>query len=136
MPGNGRFLLDTNIIISLLEGDPGIETKLASSGEILIPAVAAGELYFGAAKSARSADNIFRIERFLSGRKILPCDLGVARDYGTLRQRLRVKGRPIPENDLWIAATAVHFGCTLVTRDRHFGKVEELMTVDWSAAGN
>jgi len=46
------------------------------------------------------------LEGFAAGRSILPCDLNVARAYGQVRQRLREKGRPIPENDIWIAATA------------------------------
>jgi len=62
------------------------------------------------------------------------CDLEVAREYGRLRQRLKKKGRPIPENDIWIAAAAKAHGMTLVTRDGHFENVEGLKTVDWVAS--
>jgi tRNA(fMet)-specific endonuclease VapC len=55
----------------------------------------------------------------------------VAREYGRLRQRLRTKGRPLPENDIWIAATAKHHELVLVTRDRHFGDVDDLLVEAW-----
>lgn len=83
---------------------------------------------FGAAKSGRPSENAERIERFAAGRAIVTCDLKVAREYGRLKQRLREKGRPLPENDIWIAATAKLYRMILVTRDRHFQDVEDLRT--------
>jgi tRNA(fMet)-specific endonuclease VapC len=106
MPASGRFLLDTNIVIALLEGDDTVLSNLDQAPEVFIPAVAVGELFFGAAKSGRPSENTARVERFAAGRSIVPCDLDVAREYGRLKQRLREKGRPLPENDIWIAATA------------------------------
>jgi tRNA(fMet)-specific endonuclease VapC len=49
-----------------------------------------------------------------------------------LKQHLHEKGRPLPDNDIWIAATARHHGMTLVTRDSHFQDAEDLRTADWS----
>jgi tRNA(fMet)-specific endonuclease VapC len=89
-------------------------------------------LFFGAAKSGRSSENTAKVERFAAGRAIVSCDLDVAREYGLLKQRLREKGRPLPENDLWIAAAAKRHGMVLVTRDRHFHEVEDLLTADWA----
>jgi len=74
-------------------------------------------MLFGAAKSGRPAENASKVERFAAGRSILPCDLNVARVYGRVKQCLREKGRPIPENDLWIAATAACHELVLVTRE-------------------
>ena len=132
-PAGGRFLLDTNILIALLEGDETVLSHLDQAPEVFIPAVALGELFFGAAKSGRPSENTATVERFAAGRAILSCDLDVAREYGRLKQRLREKGRPLPENDIWIAATAQHHGMVLVTRDRHFREVEELQVADWAA---
>jgi tRNA(fMet)-specific endonuclease VapC len=72
------------------------------------------------------------VERFASGRAIVLCDLDVAREYGILKQRLKEKGRPLPENDIWIAAAAKRHRLTLVTRDSHFQEVEDLQCVDWA----
>jgi tRNA(fMet)-specific endonuclease VapC len=131
-PVSGRYLLDTNILIALLEGDNAVLSHLDHAAEVFIPAIALGELFFGAAKSGRPAENVARIERFASGRAIVQCDLDVAREYGRLKQRLKTKGRPIPENDIWIAATAKNHGMILVTRDGHFDDVDGLQTADWA----
>jgi tRNA(fMet)-specific endonuclease VapC len=131
-PANGRFLLDTNIIIALLEGDDAVLSHLDLAAEVFIPAVALGELFFGAAKSGRPSENTARVERFASGRAIVSSDIDVAREYGKLKQYLKKKGRPLPENDIWIAAAAKCHGMVLVTRDRHFREVEDLPTADWA----
>jgi tRNA(fMet)-specific endonuclease VapC len=59
------------------------------------------------------------------------CDLPVAREYGRLKQVLRTKGRPLPENDIWIAAVALVHELVRVTRDGHFLEVDELLTASW-----
>lgn len=135
MPASGRFLLDTNIVIALLQGSDEVLSNLQQAAEVFIPAVALGELFFGAAKSARPSENTAKLERFAAGRSVVPCDLSVAREYGQLKQRLKEKGRPLPENDIWIAATAKCHGLTLVTRDRHFSELEDVHTADWTVRG-
>jgi tRNA(fMet)-specific endonuclease VapC len=132
-PATGRFLLDTNIIIALLAGDDAVLSNLGQAAEVFIPAVALGELFFGAGKSGRPAENISKIEEFAAGRVIVSCDLDVAREYGRLKQSLKERGRPLPENDIWIAAAATCHGMVLVTRDRHFQEVEGLAVSDWTA---
>ena len=57
MPGSGRFLLDTNIVIALLEGDDTVLSNLDHAPEVFISAVVVGELFFGAAKSGRQSEN-------------------------------------------------------------------------------
>jgi tRNA(fMet)-specific endonuclease VapC len=131
MSASGRVLLDTNIVIALLDGDEAVLSNPDQAEEVFIPAIVVGELFFGAAKSGRPAENIDKVERFAAGRSILSCDFQVAREYGRLRLRLREKGRPIPENDVWLAATAKCHQLVLVTRDRHFGEVDELRVATW-----
>lgn len=129
---SGRFLLDTNIIIALLNGDDAVLSNPDDASEVFIPAIAPDELIFGAAKSGRPAENIERVERFASGRAIVLCNPDVAREYGRLKQRLKEKGRPLPENDIWIAAAAKHHRMTLATRDTQFQEIEDPQTVDWA----
>jgi tRNA(fMet)-specific endonuclease VapC len=105
MQPTGKFLLDTNVVIALLAGDQTVLAMLERAPEVFIPAIVIGELFFGAAKSARQSENAARVESFATGRSIIPCDLTVAREYGRLKQQLREAGRPIPENDIWIAAS-------------------------------
>lgn len=131
MPATGRLLLDTNIVIALLEGDEALLSSLNEAVEVFIPAIVIGELFFGAAKSGRPSENTATVERFAAGRAILSCDLQVAREYGRLKEHLRRKGRPLPENDIWIASTARCHELVLVTRDRHFREVEDLHIAEW-----
>jgi tRNA(fMet)-specific endonuclease VapC len=76
-PVSGKFLLDTNIIIALLEGEPAVLSNLDRAPEVFVPAMALGELFFGAAKSARPDENKRKVERFALGRAIVVCDLDV-----------------------------------------------------------
>lgn len=131
-PAIGRVLLDTNIVIALLTGDGAVVRHLGQAQEVFVPAIVLGELFFGAAKSSRPGENLAIVEEFAAGRRIIGSDVGVAREYGRLKQWLRSRGRPIPENDVWIAATALHYGLTLVSRDAHFSAIEGLATAGWS----
>ncbi|OQY14885.1 MAG: hypothetical protein B6I32_08525 [Desulfobacterium sp. 4572_20] len=62
---------------------------------------------------------------------ILGCDLQTSREYAKIKNALREKGRPIPENDIWIAAIAVQYNLTLVSRDDHFKRIDRLHTEIW-----
>jgi tRNA(fMet)-specific endonuclease VapC len=55
----------------------------------------------------------------------------MARQYGVIKNALRAKGRPIPENDIWIAAIAMQYHLTLVARDGHFQEVDGLVVGQW-----
>jgi tRNA(fMet)-specific endonuclease VapC len=125
-------LLDTNIVIALLEGEDVVVSNLDRAPQVFIPAIVLGELFFGAVKSGRPSENTATLERFAASRAIVPCDLDVAREYGRLKQTLKAKGRPLPENDIWIAAAAIHHGMVLITRDHHFREVPDLSTADWT----
>ena len=79
-----------------------MKIKLAAAEEAFVPSLAIGELYYGAEKSTRPEENVGRIEQFASVITVLGCDTQTARSYGQVKNQLRVKGRPIPENDLWM----------------------------------
>lgn len=128
---SGNYLLDTNIIIGLFAGESSIISHLKKSDGIFIPSIALGELHYGARKSGRIQENIERIEEFITNVTVIDCDADTARQYGEVKNRLRAKGRPLPENDIWIAALAIQYDLVLVTRDAHFQHVEGLQTVQW-----
>jgi tRNA(fMet)-specific endonuclease VapC len=117
---SGRYLLDTNIIIALFADEASVRTKLAQADEVFIPSIAIGELYYGARKSGRTQDNLARVDELVANSAVLGCDAETARRYGEVKNGLRIKGRPLPENDIWIAALALQYNLTLVTRDAHF----------------
>ena len=123
-------LLDTNAVIALQNGDPGIREFLQKN-DVIVPSIVLGELYYGAYRSGRLQDNLAIIEDFATSSKILNCDVATARLYGAIKQQLKLKGRPIPENDIWIAAIAQQHGLTLVTQDTHFEAVDGLQLESW-----
>lgn len=124
------YLLDTNAAVALLNGDAAINIVL-SQAEMFIPSISVGELYYGAEKSVRVRENVQRVEVFVNQRDILVCDIETARWYGRIFQALRSKGRPIPQNDVWIAAIALQHHLTLLTRDAHFNEVDNLPVQGW-----
>ena len=126
-----RVALDTDIAIAILNRNPRALARYDTEGPLALPAVVAGELLYGALNSALSAANLERYRRFIDQAIVLPVDLDVARCYGDLRLSLKRAGRPIPENDLWIAASCVRHGLVLVTHDGHFAHCSGLRTEDW-----
>ncbi len=130
-PMSGRYLLDTNVIIALFADDPGVKERLTGAEETFVPSIAVGELCYGARKSARPVENLARIDEFAASSVVLGCDTETARRYGEAKNALRLKGRPLPENDIWIAAIALQHGLTLATRDAHFAEIEGLKIATW-----
>jgi tRNA(fMet)-specific endonuclease VapC len=128
---SGRYLLDTNAAIALLNGESAILAFVRLADELFLPVIAIGELYFGVEKSGRPDSNRATLQGFLQGKTVLSCDLAIAEEYGRVRGVLRKQGNPLPDNDTWIAAIALRHGLSLVTRDKHFGHVKDLPSVTW-----
>jgi tRNA(fMet)-specific endonuclease VapC len=131
MPMSGSYLLDTNIVIALFADEAVVKDNLAQASEIFIPSIVIGELYYGAKKSRQIEANLVRIDELVAISAILGCDTETARQYGDVKNNLRLKGRPLPENDVWIAALALQHRLTVVTRDAHFQEIKNLKTVAW-----
>ena len=128
---NGKLLLDTNIVIAIFANDAAVMNSLADANEVFLPSIALGELYYGAHKSSCVEANIARINEFAASSSVLTCDTKTSRQYGKIKNRLRVKGRPIPENDIWIAAITKQHGLTLISRDGHFKEIDGLSIMAW-----
>ena len=126
-----RLLLDTDIIIALFAQDVGVLQKLQQAPSYFLPCVVLGELYYGARKSGRVQANVQRVEDFAYQNSILDCDAETAYHYGLIREALRAKGKPIPENDIWIVALALQHDLVLVSRDAHFNEIDGLSIVVW-----
>jgi len=126
------YLLDTNAVVARLNGDNEIIRFIEENAdEILFTSIVLGELYYGAEKSQRVEENIQKIDNLIRGRIVLNNDTQTARLYGRIHQQLRAKGRPIPQNDIWIAATAIQHDLILLTRDQHFNEIDALSTQNW-----
>ncbi len=130
MTGN-KFLLDTNIIAYWLNGDTSIAAKIDMAGEVHIPIIVVGELYYGALYSTHIQKNIKDIHSLTGNYNVLLIDEKTTAVYGQIKAVLRKKGKPIPENDIWIAAIAQQHNLTLVTRDKHFKEISGLKLKSW-----
>ena len=128
---NGNFLLDTNIVIAIMNRQIAIESHVARGQRWYVSSIVLGELYYGALHSTRIVENLAGVEAWSTAETVLVCDAGTAREYGQIRKQLRTKGRPTPENDIWIAATARQYDLTLITRDQHFQEVDGLSVEVW-----
>ena len=112
--------------MDLLRGDQTVAEKIRECDEIFTSVVVIGELLYGALHSANSEANLRVVADFASSITALPTDRRTAEAYARMKQGLRAKGRPIPDNDLWVAAVAVQHGLSLVARDTHFDHIDEL----------
>ena len=128
---NGKYLIDTNFAINLFSRLKTVEEQLSSDPDLYLSTIVLGELFFGAYRSRNVRHNIERIADLTKSMRVLSCDEKTSECYGVLKNQLHKKGRPIPENDLWLAALAHQHNLILVTRDRHFQEIEQLRTTAW-----
>ena len=130
------YMLDTHIIIYLMKNRPESVARkissLAPHDRIVMSFVTYGELLQGAEGSRdrkKSHDNIRRITQRI---QILYPDENTCIHYGHWAETLKRQGRPIGNNDLWIACHALSAGATLVTHNsREFARIEDLNWQDW-----
>lgn len=126
----GRLLLDTTAAITLFAAEKTVRDRIAEA-DVFVSSTVLGELYYGALKSGRARDHIVRVEEFAASVGVLPCDAVTARHYGQIKDRLRAKDRPIPENDIGIAAVAMQHSLPVATRDERFKEVGGLLVEYW-----
>lgn len=132
-----KYLLDTNIVIYVIRRRPievmGVFNE--NAGRMAISAITLSELFHGAEKSAKVAQNLAVVEEFASLLEVLPYTAKASQHYGAIRSALEKAGRPIGVNDLHIAAHARSEGLTLVTHNLgEFERVPGLLTTNWLGA--
>ena len=126
---NGKYLVDTNVIIRLLNSDQRSVELFDMADEIYIPVIVAGELYYGAENSTKKQENTQIFSDFISQYSVVDIELPITKVYGEIKAQLKSGGFTIPENDLWIAATAKHHQFTLITFDNHFSNINGLHVI-------
>lgn len=98
---NGKYLLDTNIVIAFLAGESSVVEQVNTSTRLFyLSSTIIGELSYGAFKSNRTAPNLERIKQLQARLRVLSCDAETGLIYGQIKNQLRAKGRPLPENDI------------------------------------
>ena len=134
-----KLVLDTNVYSDYAEGVHETVDFMATQAEqIYLPSVALGELHYGFMKGKRQAFNEKKLRQFIDILyvEIINVNADVARKYAAIYLSLLKKGTKIPINDVWIAASCMDVGGTLLTRDKHFDVVDQIETVILGTASN
>ena len=125
------MILDTNGLSALADGDPDVAPLLQQATEIVLPVIALGEYRYGIRQSRHRARYERWLNEVLTTCRVLPVDEGTAAVYADIRGELKRAGRPIPGNDVWIAALARQHSLPLLSRDQHFDLVAGLKRIPW-----
>ncbi len=120
--------LDTNAYSDFMQGVADIVEIIALADRIYLSSTVLGELLSGFAVGKREAQNRLELTKFLRSPRVEIASVTdtTADFYATIYANLRRKGRPIPTNDMWIAASTMEHGAILITRDQHFAHIENL----------
>jgi len=124
-----RIMLDTNFYAAFKRNDADAVSLLRKVEYIGVNTVILGELLAGFRCGNREQQNREELDQFLDSARVelIPMDEETAEFYAQVFAELRLKGRPIPSNDLWLAASALQHGLALATYDDHFSQITGLL---------
>ncbi|MCK5157117.1 MAG: type II toxin-antitoxin system VapC family toxin [Spirochaetales bacterium] len=126
-----RILIDTNAYSALISGDGRIADELSRYEAILLSPIVIGELYDGFLGGTRNQENRDILIRFMEKPRTIciPITKSSADWFAEIKRMLRKKGKPIPINDVWIAASCMEHGAHLLSYDIHFAEIDGLLRV-------
>ena len=131
-----RYLLDTSICIYIQRQKPDevlVRFQKLKPGDAAISVITWGELLYGAEKSHQRKRALQLLEEFKTFVPVLPMPENAGKTYGSIRKKLESKGKPIGNNDMWIAAHAIAATLTIVTNnEREFQRVPGLKVQNWA----
>jgi tRNA(fMet)-specific endonuclease VapC len=125
------MILDTNGLSALMGLNKAFLKRFARVPRWCLSVAVLGEYRYGLSRSRDRVALEAAIDELERTQQVLPISATTARHYAEIRETLRIKGRPIPVNDLWIAAQGREQWLPVVTRDSHFQQVEGLEVIIW-----
>jgi predicted nucleic acid-binding protein len=125
------IILDTNGYTAFKLGKPEAIELIQHVSQIGINSIVLGELLGGFALGNQRERNEQELNRFLASPRVITLEITsqTAAFYARVFLDLRQKGRPIPTNDMWIAASALQYDYAIFTYDQHFTYIDGLLTV-------
>ncbi|MGB2672076.1 MAG: type II toxin-antitoxin system VapC family toxin [Candidatus Acidiferrum sp.] len=123
--------MDTNALSAAAEEHAGVVGILAGAQQLALPVVVIGEYRYGISQSRHRARYRQWLDDLIQDCVVLDVTEQTTHYYATINVELRQAGKPIPTNDLWIAALCRQHGVPLLSRDRHFDVVAGIQRVDW-----
>jgi tRNA(fMet)-specific endonuclease VapC len=131
-PTTTVYLFDTSVLIEILKRNQAIEQRRqALDTPVYLNAIVLGELLLGAKKSMKADQSLQDVQLLVSAMTLLALEAATSDIYSEIKRDLQTKGQMIPENDIWIAASAKQYNLTLTTRDAHFSRVDGLLVEQW-----
>jgi len=120
-----KVALDTNAYRALDDGNPRLADHIKAIAQIGLPIPVLGELYHGVFLGNKYEKNLSNLNRFLllPRLEVLHIDEPTAKLFGEIATELRRVGRPMQQNDIWIAALCKQHGYRLATNDVGFENV-------------
>jgi len=125
------LILDTNALSAAAEREPQALEVVARAERLAIPVIVVGEYRLGIAQSRHRASYENWLREWIAVVTVLDIDEETTHSYAAIGAELKKKGKPIPANDLWIAALCRQHSLPLLSRDRHFDFVSGLQRIDW-----
>jgi predicted nucleic acid-binding protein len=125
------LILDTNALSAAADREPAALEVVASAERLAVPVIVLGEYRLGIAQSRRRTDYENWLREWIAAVTVLDIDEETTNHYAAIGLELKRSGKPIPANDLWIAALCRQHALPLVSRDRHFDLVKGLRRIDW-----
>jgi tRNA(fMet)-specific endonuclease VapC len=125
------LILDTNAVSAIADGEASALDLLARAERLAVPVIVLGEYRLGIAQSRHRASYESWLREWIAAVAVLDIDEETTHSYAEIALELKQKGKPIPANDLWIAALCRQHSLPLVSRDRHFDLVSGLRRLDW-----
>lgn len=128
-------LFDTNAYASFKGNDGAIIEIIQRAESIVISPIVLGELLAGFDGGNKSKQNKIELQKFLESSRIVihPITTDTAHFFSQVYNSLKIKGKPIPTNDMWIASQALEHGCVVCTYDKHFSFIDGLISGSASA---
>ncbi len=125
------MILDTNALSAAAEGHAGVMAILAGVQQLALPVVVIGEFRYGIAQSRHRTRYRRWLDELIIDCTVLDITEQTTHHYAAINVELRRAGKPIPTNDLWIAALCRQYGLPLLSRDRHFDAVAGIQQLVW-----
>ena len=125
------MILDTNALSAAADRDPAALGVVARAERLAVPVIVLGEYRLGIAQSRRRAEYENWLRGWMGTVTVLDIDDETTHHYAAIGLELKRSGKPIPANDLWIAALCRQHSLPLISRDRHFDVVKGLERIDW-----
>jgi len=125
------LILDTNALSAVADGEASAMQLVAGADRVAIPVIVLGEYRMGIAQSRHRASYESWLREWIAAVTVLDIDDRTTLSYSAIGLELKKKGKPIPTNDLWVAALCRQHSMPLLSRDRHFDLVPELRRLSW-----